>query len=126
MYVCMYVLYMYVFEILQSTGKCRTYQKYVCMYVCTFVSLYIMHRIFLSDASSLFVIFLFLANNKDGVDSFIPIDILVALHACDTATDEAIYCGVRTGAAVIVTAPCCQKEVRAQMDSFLSAKNVKL
>ena len=42
-------------------------------------------------------------------------DFLVALHACDTATDEAIYKGVAAGAAVIVTAPCCHKEVRPQM-----------
>ena len=42
-------------------------------------------------------------------------DFLVALHACDTATDDAIYKGVAAGAAVIVTAPCCHKEVRPQM-----------
>ncbi|HEX8284421.1 MAG TPA: SAM-dependent methyltransferase [Pyrinomonadaceae bacterium] len=42
-------------------------------------------------------------------------DILVALHACDTATDDAIYKGVAAGASVIVTAPCCHKEVRPQM-----------
>jgi SAM-dependent methyltransferase len=42
-------------------------------------------------------------------------DFLVALHACDTATDDAIYRGVAAGAAVIVTAPCCHKEVRPQM-----------
>jgi hypothetical protein len=42
-------------------------------------------------------------------------DFLIALHACDTATDEAIYKGVAGDAAVIVTAPCCHKEVRPQM-----------
>ena len=42
-------------------------------------------------------------------------DFLVALHACDTATDDAIYRGVAAGASVIVTAPCCHKEVRPQM-----------
>jgi SAM-dependent methyltransferase len=42
-------------------------------------------------------------------------DFLVALHACDTATDDAIYKGVAAGASVIVTAPCCHKEVRPQM-----------
>jgi SAM-dependent methyltransferase len=42
-------------------------------------------------------------------------DILVALHACDTATDDAIYRGVAAGASVIVTAPCCHKEVRPQI-----------
>jgi SAM-dependent methyltransferase len=42
-------------------------------------------------------------------------DFLIALHACDTATDDAIYRGVAAGASVIVTAPCCHKEVRPQM-----------
>jgi SAM-dependent methyltransferase len=44
-------------------------------------------------------------------------DILIALHACDTATDDAIYKGVAAGASVIVTAPCCHKELRPQMRS---------
>jgi len=42
-------------------------------------------------------------------------DFLIALHACDTATDEAIYKGVAAEASVIVTAPCCHKEVRPQI-----------
>ncbi|MBC7933410.1 MAG: SAM-dependent methyltransferase [Rubrivivax sp.] len=42
-------------------------------------------------------------------------DILIALHACDTATDDAIYKGIRAGASVIITAPCCHKEVRPQI-----------
>jgi SAM-dependent methyltransferase len=42
-------------------------------------------------------------------------DLLIALHACDTATDDAIHKGVEAGAAVIVTAPCCHKEVRPQI-----------
>src|SRR5215213_2248763 len=42
-------------------------------------------------------------------------DVLIALHACDTATDDAIYKGVAAGASVIVTAPCCHKELRPQM-----------
>jgi SAM-dependent methyltransferase len=44
-------------------------------------------------------------------------DVLIALHACDTATDDAIYKGVAAGASVIVTAPCCHKELRPQMRS---------
>ena len=44
-----------------------------------------------------------------------PTDVLIALHACDTATDEAIHKGVAAGASLIVTAPCCHKEVRPQM-----------
>jgi SAM-dependent methyltransferase len=42
-------------------------------------------------------------------------DILIALHACDTATDDALAKGVSGGAALIVVAPCCQKEVRPQL-----------
>ncbi|MDX2135315.1 MAG: SAM-dependent methyltransferase [Saprospiraceae bacterium] len=43
------------------------------------------------------------------------IDILIALHACDTATDLAIAQGVRAGASVVVVAPCCHKQVRKAM-----------
>ncbi|MFI5337771.1 MAG: class I SAM-dependent methyltransferase [Opitutales bacterium] len=43
------------------------------------------------------------------------LDILIALHACDTATDDAIARGVAAGAALIVVAPCCQKELRRQL-----------
>ena len=43
------------------------------------------------------------------------LDMLIALHACDTATDEAIAAGVRAGAGVIVVAPCCHKQVRQNM-----------
>jgi SAM-dependent methyltransferase len=47
--------------------------------------------------------------------TFANLDILIALHACDTATDDAIAQGVEAGAALIVVAPCCQKELRAQL-----------
>jgi len=40
------------------------------------------------------------------------IDILIALHACDTATDDAIFRGIQSGAALIVCAPCCHKQIR--------------
>ncbi len=43
------------------------------------------------------------------------LDILIALHACDTATDAALAAGVRAGASLIVAAPCCHKEVRRQL-----------
>ncbi len=42
------------------------------------------------------------------------LDLLLALHACDTATDDAIAAGVRAGASLIVVAPCCHKEVRRE------------
>jgi SAM-dependent methyltransferase len=41
-----------------------------------------------------------------------PCDILVALHACDTATDDALALGIRAGARLLVVAPCCQHELR--------------
>jgi SAM-dependent methyltransferase len=44
-----------------------------------------------------------------------PVDLLVSLHACDTATDEAIAAGVRLGAKAIVVAPCCHHELAAQI-----------
>jgi SAM-dependent methyltransferase len=46
-------------------------------------------------------------------------DILIALHACDTATDDALAKGVAAGAALLVVAPCCQKEIRPQFVSPL-------
>lgn len=42
-------------------------------------------------------------------------DMLIALHACDTATDDAIYKGIKANARVIVCAPCCHKQIRRQM-----------
>src|SRR5438128_245132 len=42
-------------------------------------------------------------------------DVLVALHACDTATDDAIAKGVQAGAALMLVAPCCHKELRPQL-----------
>lgn len=42
-------------------------------------------------------------------------DILIALHACNTATDEAIYKGIAANAAIIICAPCCHQQIRPQM-----------
>lgn len=43
------------------------------------------------------------------------IDILIALHACDTATDDAIYKGLVANAQLIICAPCCHKQIRQQV-----------
>jgi SAM-dependent methyltransferase len=43
------------------------------------------------------------------------IDLLIALHACDTATDDAISKGINGGAKLIVVAPCCHKQIRKEM-----------
>lgn len=44
-----------------------------------------------------------------------PVDVMIALHACDTATDHAIHMGIRGGAAIILCAPCCHKQIRPQL-----------
>jgi SAM-dependent methyltransferase len=44
------------------------------------------------------------------------IDLLIALHACDTATDDAIYKGIKANAQLIVVAPCCHKQIRREME----------
>ena len=43
------------------------------------------------------------------------IDVLIALHACDTATDDALFKGISARASIIVAAPCCHKEIRQQI-----------
>ncbi|MEO6588450.1 MAG: SAM-dependent methyltransferase, partial [Pyrinomonadaceae bacterium] len=42
-------------------------------------------------------------------------DILIALHACNTATDEAIFQGIKVSVDLIVVAPCCHQEIRPQI-----------
>ncbi len=42
-------------------------------------------------------------------------DVLIALHACDTATDDALARGIGTNARLLVVSPCCHKELRPQI-----------
>jgi hypothetical protein len=42
-------------------------------------------------------------------------DVVIALHACDTATDDAMAFGVHSGARLILSAPCCQHEIAPQI-----------
>jgi hypothetical protein len=44
-----------------------------------------------------------------------PPDIVLALHACDTATDEAIFQGIRAGSRLILAAPCCHHHLHEQL-----------
>jgi hypothetical protein len=43
------------------------------------------------------------------------LDMLIALHACDTATDLALATGILNQAKIIVAAPCCHKQIRKEM-----------
>jgi SAM-dependent methyltransferase len=43
------------------------------------------------------------------------LNVMIALHACDVATDYAIHLGIRAGAEIILCSPCCHKEVRPQL-----------
>jgi hypothetical protein len=46
-----------------------------------------------------------------------PLDVVLSLHACDTATDEAIALGIAAKASAIVAVPCCQAELARQVES---------
>jgi hypothetical protein len=52
------------------------------------------------------------------IESYVStkIDVLIALHACDTATDDAIAKGIKANAKLIVVAPCCHKQIRKEIE----------
>jgi SAM-dependent methyltransferase len=56
-----------------------------------------------------------------GFDAGGTVDLVVALHACDTATDEALAQAVQWQADAILAVPCCQKEAYRQLESSLLA-----
>jgi SAM-dependent methyltransferase len=56
--------------------------------------------------------------------SWPAIDILIALHACNTATDDAIFKGIKANAQLIVVAPCCHREIRPQIKPPQMLKNI--
>jgi hypothetical protein len=52
-----------------------------------------------------------------GYGGLAGVDLVVSLHACDTATDDALDRAVRAGAPVILAVPCCQHELLPQLDN---------
>ena len=57
----------------------------------------------------------FVVGTIGGVELDPAPEVVLALHACDTATDEALAQGVRWGAQLVLTAPCCHHDVAAQL-----------
>lgn len=55
---------------------------------------------------------------ESSIEAYQPekLDVLIALHACNTATDDAIASGIKAGAELIVCAPCCHKQIRQEME----------
>lgn len=59
--------------------------------------------------------------NIASFDTPEEVDLVVSLHACDTATDDALAQAIRWQADAILAVPCCQKEAYRQLESSLLA-----
>ena len=52
------------------------------------------------------------------------VDIAIALHACDTASDDAISWAVKSGVEMILVAPCCHHDIQRQMKQSPAPWNI--
>lgn len=62
----------------------------------------------------------------ESIENFQPknLNVLIALHACDTATDDSILKGIQANAELIVCSPCCHKQVRKSLESEHAKSNI--
>ncbi len=60
-----------------------------------------------------------------GYTEFDEVDVVITLHACNTATDDAIVKAVKWNAKLIMTVPCCQQELFKQIDSQVMSPLMK-